>query len=529
MNNYCENILMDPDWPVNPLKTVICALCKSAIPFVNRNPERFFRHLLADHSAYFNLNLLLEVSLLQPRRSGDYMEAPSPPHKTAAPLQSHDHARLPVEIKDSIDEVKVLKESGGIGTGQANQDAGEFDLSFLINNIVEADPLAPSPTPIPASSDGETVGNFNIPVTTSFLTELAPNSSSFFVPSMCKSKGGVALFKPTVPSIQTDFDALDPISIVPREPSSKKTRQTFGPTSVQQQPTPGPGSVPDNPNKHLVPEDLQERIIKQNPNREIKFTLSQRMNTQMVVDDYLLKKKKGPLISRGGRVINWKCVNDSCQYTAVTWEGQLQDTSRHHNHAAQPELYIKKQARVKIRENIANEIQMSNVYYEDRPVSNVVQDVVNETNSEVRDMIGSIDALKQAARRFNRKLQNKDPKPLSSQEYNHNQFGSSPNLYVGNFSNYEIVGELPENLKLSLTIPSSGVRMDIPHVTVSKVDASFSNIKRGYNELGVSVPVVVSDNHQTCPGASEKDNIEELLEASPTKQDRLADELISDC
>ena len=71
--------------------------------------------------------------------------------------------------------------------------------------------------------------------------------------------------------------------------------------------------------------------------------------------------------------------------------------------------------------------------------------------------------------------------------------------------------------------------MDIPHVTVSKVDASFSNIKRGYNELGVSVPVVVSDNHQTCPGASEKDNIEELLEASPTKQDRLADELISDC
>ena len=32
----------------------------------SRNPERFFRHLLADHCTYFNLNLLLEVSLLQP-------------------------------------------------------------------------------------------------------------------------------------------------------------------------------------------------------------------------------------------------------------------------------------------------------------------------------------------------------------------------------------------------------------------------------------------------------------------------------
>ena len=57
---------MDPDWPVNPPQTIICVLCKAAMPFYNRNPERFFRHLLADHCTYFNLNLLLEVSLLQP-------------------------------------------------------------------------------------------------------------------------------------------------------------------------------------------------------------------------------------------------------------------------------------------------------------------------------------------------------------------------------------------------------------------------------------------------------------------------------
>ena len=44
-------------------------------------------------------------------------------------------------------------------------------------------------------------------------------------------------------------------------------------------------------NCNLVPEDLQSLIISSNPERDIKFTLSQRMNTQMVIDDYLLKIK----------------------------------------------------------------------------------------------------------------------------------------------------------------------------------------------------------------------------------------------
>ena len=36
------------------------------MPFVRRDPEQFFRHLITDHCTYFNLNLLLEVSLAQP-------------------------------------------------------------------------------------------------------------------------------------------------------------------------------------------------------------------------------------------------------------------------------------------------------------------------------------------------------------------------------------------------------------------------------------------------------------------------------
>ena len=115
-------------------------------------------------------------------------------------------------------------------------------------------------------------------------------------------------------------------------------------------------TFPTNPNRHLVPEDLQRLIIQGNKGRSVKFTLSQRQNTQMVVDDYVLKKKKGPYSTRGRRVINWKCVNDVCPYTCVTCESQILEKLNYHNHPPQPELYVKKQARVKIRESIHNEI-----------------------------------------------------------------------------------------------------------------------------------------------------------------------------
>ena len=72
-------IIMDQDWPSNPPLTVVCVLCKAAIPFINGDAERFFRHLLADHQVYFNLNLLLEVSRQQPgvRPSGECRVTPA--------------------------------------------------------------------------------------------------------------------------------------------------------------------------------------------------------------------------------------------------------------------------------------------------------------------------------------------------------------------------------------------------------------------------------------------------------------------
>ena len=485
------------------------------MPFYNRNPERFFRHLLADHCTYFNLNLLLEVSLLQPA-------VPNPGVGVSLPMSGHNITALenqrqgscsaepdstspsddplpsPVTVSGSSSLESTLSSSVALppvneGSPEEDrnriaslnpsiQDMGDFDLSYFISNIVDTDSLE-------SQSAVSSISPHSVNVN-------AANSVTLEAGSELSSGSGAGIFfKPALPHFQADFSSLDPISIVQKEPRPKRTKQPSN-------------SLPENPNRHLVPEDLQGLIIRNNQSRSIKFTMSQRMNTQMVVDDYVLKKKKGPYSTRGGRVINWKCVNDTCQYTAVTWEGEIQDTSRQHNHPAQPELYIKKQARVKIRENIVNEkIQMT----EDRPMSNLVNEVVNDTNNDVRDMIGSVDALKQAARRFNRKLQNKDTKPSPGQAtiaVSSKADPSSMIVGVEDLSRYEVVGEFPVDLQFSLDIPSAEAGAEAPLVTIVKQEAVSG--EAGDTEAGT-------------------DNIEELLETSPTKQDLVADELISDC
>ena len=58
---------MDAGWPKNPSNAVICILCKRVVPYIQSDPQHYFRHLIKDHSAYFNLNLLLDLSLGHPR------------------------------------------------------------------------------------------------------------------------------------------------------------------------------------------------------------------------------------------------------------------------------------------------------------------------------------------------------------------------------------------------------------------------------------------------------------------------------
>ena len=85
-----------------------------------------------------------------------------------------------------------------------------------------------------------------------------------------------------------------------------------------------------------------------------------------------------------------------------------------------------------IRENIANEIQMSNVCYDYRPHSS--KDKANLMKSKV---------------------------------------------FVENLSNYEIVGEIPLDMGLSLSDPSTGVRVEVPHAPCDRVQGGCRGHRRG--------------------------------------------------
>ena len=148
--------------------------------------------------------------------------------------------------------------------------------------------------------------------------------------------------------------------------------------------------------KYLVSEELQQLIISENPAHTIAFTKSQRNNTQLMLDDFLLKKKKGPVLQSGRRTISWRCVDDSCRFTATTCEGRLQSREVH-NHPARPELYIKKVVRSQLRENITVEREK----WDSQPVSGLLQNMVDGTEG---GMSCQNDALKQFARRFRRKI-----------------------------------------------------------------------------------------------------------------------------
>jgi len=349
---------------------------------------------------------LREATGLKPENDGNYYpehQKPSPEIKDQQPLPS-------LSSNDNL-----------------NADISDFDLSYFINQITQPE----------GSYKSEAENQLPLAANTFIPFETKPNPFQL-------SQDPSTMFTMT---ISPDFSALDPISFVKHEPKPKRKM-------IKQEPYTFNHSVPnlpDNPNRHLVPQDLQMKIILENPTRGIKFTYSQRMNTQMVVDDFVLKKKKGPYLTRGGRVVNWKCTNEQCHYTAVTWEGQIQDTARQHNHPRQPELYAKKQARVRIRENMVQEV--SNMVQEENPVTNVVMDVVTDTNPEMRNVIGSIDALKQVARRINRKLQ-KDNNPVEQPQM---MIDSSTLITnIGQYQDYEVVGEFPADYQFTLEVSDQG-------------------------------------------------------------------------
>eukprot|EP00092_Neocalanus_flemingeri_P000160 GFUD01000170.1.p1 GENE.GFUD01000170.1~~GFUD01000170.1.p1 ORF type:complete len:600 (-),score=151.76 GFUD01000170.1:226-2025(-) len=166
-----------------------------------------------------------------------------------------------------------------------------------------------------------------------------------------------------------------------------------------------PKDKPDSGPKHKVSEDLKSAIISSNPQYNINFTYSQRMNTQMVVSGYLLNKKRGPYVSAssGLRSISWKCAVFGCPYHACTLEGTLTDNGLSvHNHEKQPEIFAKKEARHMLIKKIAEGAATSEI-----PIPFVLETFTQDIQPNILGKLGSLDALRQAANRMKKKLKQK--------------------------------------------------------------------------------------------------------------------------
>jgi len=200
--------------------------------------------------------------------------------------------------------------------------------------------------------------------------------------------------------------------------------------------TDGYTTTPKNP---TVPKDLQNIIISSNPELNIKFTYSQRMNTQMVVAGFLLKKRRGPYTppTTGLRSISWKCVVDGCTYAAFTQEGNFREneSKRMHNHDQQPELFAVKEARLKLIKRLVEGEQ--------------IDDVIESTGPGVLDMIGSLDAIKQAANRYKRKMKDDVTDPVfvdpSSNQDQLEFCSSSAEGYVDKYNDSSCITRDSEN------------------------------------------------------------------------------------
>ena len=125
----------------------------------------------------------------------------------------------------------------------------------------------------------------------------------------------------------------------------------------------------------------------------------------MVIDDFVLKKKKGPMLWNNMRKINWACVIDLCAYRCNTIDGHIEVTGQH-NHGPQPDLILKKEVRAHFKQEIGSLAMTSTGDGQDLgqvldgTIGAYVEDVV-KGSEETWD---NIDCHKQAVRRLKRKL-----------------------------------------------------------------------------------------------------------------------------
>ena len=125
--------------------------------------------------------------------------------------------------------------------------------------------------------------------------------------------------------------------------------------------------------------------------------MSQRMRPELVVEEYVMKKKKGPFINRwlGGRVVSWKCTDTGCPYHCRTLEGHITSEVAGHNHPPNPDALVKKEARALMKLKLTSSTDHEQL----------IKDLLGSVMPEYRDSLGSEDSFRQVARRVKRKRQ----------------------------------------------------------------------------------------------------------------------------
>jgi len=348
---------MDPGWPNNPPGCVVCVLCKAAVPFGPNmsEQEQFMRHLLLDHMAMHNINLLMELSLKQPRlpeeQQGQPQTQPSncqtainPPNINQNFIDQSYQNPIPWNMFNPTYANHMSQEAASVNNvhHQHQDDKSQYYNyqpsipNYYPNLSYNTSSTHPSPnsTKIPFSED------FQAPSIPSGAGRniLSPESittavTSTFPPSSLISSS-------ETPASNVDYSS----STV----QSNNLSSELSPTSVQ---PPLLLGSPTDDSRNVIPEDLQKQIQLINPDRGIVFFRD--LDTQMSLDGFMLTLKRGPYQEKGGRNLNWRCTTLTCEFSMQTWEGHILTPGRRnmHNHLPPSALAGRRDSGGKLTDN----------------------------------------------------------------------------------------------------------------------------------------------------------------------------------
>jgi len=136
---------MDPNWSLAPPKgSLPCLLCKSVISFANKDKSKYFKHLTLDHGAFFNMNLVLIINLLEKaqllelikRIKGEGGDKERRKKTKDAEVQTQE---VPVSTKESDEEMMVMEHSARGSDEDPLLDDGEITSSLDVTKDVTKD------------------------------------------------------------------------------------------------------------------------------------------------------------------------------------------------------------------------------------------------------------------------------------------------------------------------------------------------------------------------------------------------------